>query len=599
MKRLTIYFSSCILSVNMLFAQQGVTQCGVPTGQPKFPLSAYQELPDPATVPEEEWQAVATAHAAWGTTDVRYEKHRVPVLKNQRRLSLKGWRGERVNAQAVVWTGVELADLKVEFSEFKDKKGNVLAGDAFTVGFVRYVMTDELNKDGRGGCGYRKATDFDSLLVADAIDTGLKSVKLPVRTVQPVWVQCRIPQSAVPGNYRGELLVRNGSQLLQRLTLEVSVASRRLPQPSEWAYHLDLWQNPYAVARYYQVPLWSREHLDAMRPLMRMLADAGQKVITATLTHKAWDGQTEDYFDTMVTWMKRADGTWAFDYTVFDRWVEFMMSVGIDKQINCYSMVPWKLSFQYYDQATNSLKFEQTAPGDRAYEEMWVAMLTSFSRHLKEKGWFDICAIAMDERPMEVMQKTLKVIRKADPDFKVSLAGNYHAEIEPDLYDYCIVIGQNFPDDVRMRRRAENKRTTYYTCCTEAHPNTFTFSDPAEAAWVSYYSAKKHLDGYLRWAYNSWPLEPLLDSRFRAWAAGDTYLVYPGARSSIRFERLVEGIQAHEKITVLRREFEREGNRAGLKKLEKMLEPFSLSSLPETPAAETVRRANDELNSWK
>lgn len=98
---------------------------------------------------------------------------------------------------------------------------------------------------------------------------------------------------------------------------------------------------PYAVARYYQVPLWSQEHLDAMRPLMKMLANAGQKIITATLTHKPWNGQTEDYFDTMVTWIKRADGTWTFDYTIFDRWVEFMMSVGIDKQINCYSMVPW------------------------------------------------------------------------------------------------------------------------------------------------------------------------------------------------------------------------------------------------------------------
>ena len=123
-----------------------------------------------------------------------------------------------------------------------------------------------------------------------------------------------------------------------------------------------------------------------MRPLMKMLADAGQKIITATLMHKPWNGQTEDYFDTMVTWMKRADGTWSFDYTIFDRWVEFMMSVGIDKQINCYSMVPWELSFQYYDQATNSLKFVKTAPGEEAYEEMWVAMLSSFSKHLKEKG---------------------------------------------------------------------------------------------------------------------------------------------------------------------------------------------------------------------
>lgn len=598
MKRLTIISLASLFGMSALFAQQGVTQCGTPTGQPKFPLGTYLELPDLATPSEKEWAAVTAAQVSWGTTDTRYAKHQLPSLKNQKNISLKGWRGERVNAQAVVWTGTELQDLNFSFSDFKDKKGNMLPKEALTAGFVRYVMTDELNKDGRGACGYRKSVDFDSLLVADPIDSNLKSMTLPARTVQPIWVQCWIPQSAASGIYKGELLVNDGSHLLQRLNLEINVSSRELPQPSEWAFHLDLWQNPYAVARYYQVPLWSQEHLDAMRPLMKMLANAGQKVITATLMHKPWNGQTEDYFDTMVTWMKRADGTWAFDYTIFDRWVEFMMSVGIDKQINCYSMVPWELSFQYYDQTTNSLKSVKTAPGEQAYEEMWVAMLASFSKHLKEKGWFDICTIAMDERPMDVMQKTLKVIRKADPGFKVSLAGNYHAEIEPDLYDYCIVIGQNYPEDVRIRRKAENKRTTYYTCCTEAHPNTFTFSDPAEAAWMSFYSSKKHLDGYLRWAYNSWPLEPLLDSRFRTWAAGDTYLVYPGARSCIRFERLIEGVQAHEKINILRREFEKKGDKAGLKKIEKMLAPFNLGDMPEIPAAVTVNRANRILNSF-
>ena len=581
-----------------LFAQQGVTQCGTPTGQPKFPIETYQELPDPSSPSDKDWAAVTNPQISWGTIDTRYAKHRLPQLKKQQLTVLKGWRGERVNAQAVVWTGTEVKDLNFSFTDFKDKKGNSLSDEAFKAGFIRYVMTDELNKDGRGACGHRQAVDYDSLLVADPIDTNLKSMSVPARTVQPIWVQCWIPQSATPGTYKGALLVKDGSRLLQQLNLEILVSSRELPAPSEWAYHLDLWQSPFAVARYYQVPLWSQEHLDVMRPLMKMLADAGQKIITATLTHKPWNGQTEDYFETMVTWMKRADGTWAFDYTVFDRWVEFMMSVGIDQQINCYSMVPWELSFQYFDQATNSLKFVKTAPGEPAYEEMWVAMLTSFSRHLREKGWFDICAIAMDERPMDVMQKTLKVIRKADPEFKVSLAGNYHAEIEPDLYDYCITIGQNFPEEVRLRRAAENKRTTYYTCCTEAHPNTFTFSDPAEAAWMSFYSSKKHLDGYLRWAYNSWPLEPLLDSRFRTWAAGDTYLVYPGARSCIRFERLIEGIQAHEKITILRQEFEKKGNKAGLKKIEKMLAPFKLGDMPEIPAAVTVNRANQILNSF-
>ena len=71
-----------------------------------------------------------------------------------------------------------------------------------------------------------------------------------------------------------------------------------------------------------------------------------------------------------------------------------------------------------------------------------------------------------------------------------------------------------------------------------------------------------------------------------------------GARSCIRFERLIEGIQAHEKINILRQEFEKKGNKAGLKKIEKMLAPFNLGSMPEIPAAVTVNRANQILNSF-
>lgn len=599
MKQKNLLLFACLLSSGAIFAQQGVTQCGVPTGQPPFPVASYTELADPAQPVVKEWAAIQTPRVSWGSTDVRYGKHEVPGLKQQNTLRLRAWRGEKVNAQAVVWTGSELSDLNCTLSDFKNNKGEFIPADACEVGFVRYVMTDELNKDGKGACGHREDhTLYDSLLVADPIDPTVKSMLLPSMTTQPVWVNCRIPQSAAPGTYKGDLLVKDGDRLLGKLKMEIRVSDRVLPAPSEWAYHLDLWQNPFAVARYYQVPLWSQAHLDAMRPLMKMLADAGQKIITASIMHKPWNGQTEDYFETMVTWMKKADGTWGFDYTVFDRWVEFMMSTGIDRQINCYSMVPWELSFQYFDQATNSLQSVKTAPGEKEYEEMWVAMLSSFSKHLREKGWFDICTIAMDERPMEVMQKTLAVIRKADPEFKVSLAGNYHAQIESSLYDYCISIEQEFPEDVRMRRASEKKPTTYYTSCAESYPNTFTFSDPAEAAWMSFYSARKHLNGYLRWAYNSWPVEPLLDSRFRTWAGGDTYLIYPGARSSIRFEKLIEGIQAHEKITLLREEFLSKGNKTGWKKIEKMLSAFRLEDFPDVPAAVTVNRANDILNSF-
>ena len=62
---------------------------------------------------------------------------------------------------------------------------------------------------------------------------------------------------------------------------------------------------------------------------------AGGKAITVPMMHRPWNGQTYDAFPSMITWMKKADGTWAFDYTAFDKWVEFMMSLGVKKQISC------------------------------------------------------------------------------------------------------------------------------------------------------------------------------------------------------------------------------------------------------------------------
>ena len=74
---------------------------------------------------------------------------------------------------------------------------------------------------------------------------------------------------------------------------------------------------------------------------------------------------------------------------------------------------------------------------------------------MKAKGWFDITHIAMDERPMKDMQETLKVIRKADKDFKVSLAGTYHKELLDELNDYCITIAEKFtPEEIEARRKA-------------------------------------------------------------------------------------------------------------------------------------------------
>ena len=205
----------------------------------------------------------------------------------------------------------------------------------------------------------------------------------------------------------------------------------------------------------------------------------------------------------------------------------------------------------------------------------------------------------MDERPMEAMREAIKVIKQADPEFKITLAGNYHPEIQSDLYYLSIPYGHKFPENVKAERERKGQISTVYTCCSEAFPNTFTFSDPAEATWTALHAIAGGYDGYLRWAVNSWTADPLRDSRFRTWAAGDTYSIYPGPRSSIRFERLVEGIQDCEKIRILREELAAKGAKGKLNKLNKAVAKFTPEGLSETQqsAAEMVNELNKLLNS--
>lgn len=550
-----------------------------------FPLGHYEELTD--TKPHDSdaaWAKLAQpTQLSWASIDTRYRRLDIPQVKTQNAVSLKAWRGERVNAQALLWTNVDLDDVQITVGDLRSANA-VIPSSALRTSFVRYVMTDELNKDG-SGCGHRNPADWDSSVVADVLDI---NKTLPVRrnTTQPIWANVWVPQDAKPGNYTAQITVSGKNMKPMSLQLKLQVINRTLPSPQQWTTNLDLWQNPYAVARYYKVPLWSKAHFDAMRPIMKMLADAGQYSITTSIMHKPWNGQTEDHYDSMVTRIKHIDGTWTFDYAVFDRYVDFMMNdVGINRLIACYTMIPWDLRFDYYDEATNRMKFVKAKPGDKAYTKYWGTFLRDFARHLRQKGWFDKTCIAMDERPMKDMQAAIKVIKDADKDYKISLAGIYHDEIERDLYYYCIAYGNDFPPEVLARRRAEGKISTYYTCCTEGFPNTFTFSPPAEAAWMAVHALGGDYDGYLRWSYNSWTRDPLRDSRFRTWAAGDTYCVYPGPRSSIRFERLIEGLQICEKIVQMRKEYTRTGQKAKLQKLNKMVKKFTPQVVPASKRA--------------
>lgn len=507
------------------------------------------------------------------------------------------WRGEKVFAQAVVSSEEELKDVRLSVSDLRNGK-SLIGAENIRLQFVSYVVSDLLDTTKYGQCGSREdKSKWGEVLVADVLDIN-DSMTVPAGRKQPVWMTVSVPSDARPGKYSGKLTVTSSNAKARSLNVELAVADHVLPPARDWAFHLDLWQNPYSVARYENVPLWSEAHFEAMRPVMRMLAEAGQKSVTATIMSRPWNGQTEDAFGSMVTKIRRIDGTWLYDYTIFDRWVEFMFSLGIDRQINCYSMIPWALQFDYIDQATSSPATFQAAPGSEEYNEYWGAFIADFARHLKAKGWFEKTMIAMDERPLESMQAVLGLIRKVEPAFKISLAGNYHEPVIYDIVDFSETFSgkQEFPESAKAKRKELGLTTTFYTCCAEAHPNMFVISNPDEAAWLGWFAQAEGYDGYLRWAYNSWTLDPLTDTRFRTWPAGDCFVVYPGGRGSVRFSKLTEGIQDFEKVRILRAQWQKEGNEAKLAQLTEVLKPFTSDNILEEGPTKALAAAKSFLD---
>ena len=519
-------------------------------------VDTFCEAKDPVALSEEAqlaWKNMESkVCVAWGSPDYAYSRSEVPQITTDR-CRVVGWQGEKLSAQLLLWTTKPLKGVSCKISNFKSKDG-VLSSSIAQARFVRYTLADKVDM----ACRCDRPNGHPAILQADMLDN-IESLDIEGENLRPIWITVAIPHDAKPGLYDAVVKLSYGVFGSKTLPLELEVVGQELARPSEWNYHLDLWQHPSAVARVERVEVWSDRHFEAMRPIMQMLADAGQKVITATLNRDPWRYQCFDDYEPMITWRRYDNDVWRYDYTIFDKWVEYAMSFGIDKQINCYSMLPWGDCLLDYQDMRSTAKSNRNVkvkaiPGTPEFEAMWGPFLKDFAQHLREKGWLHITNMAIDERAPKDIDEAARVLNKYAPELGFAMADNHDSyKRYANMRDVCV--GQKHslmaPEEI-ANRRANGYVSTYYMCCSTLFPNVFTNSQPYEAEMLGLYTIAHDYDGMLRWAYNSWPANPEYDSRFRYWASGDTYLVYPGARSSVRFERLIDGIELYEKIRTLR-----------------------------------------------
>lgn len=457
------------------------------------------------------------------------------------------WRNDRVHKQILLWTtSEEMTDLSYEVSDLK-YGSNVITASNIQIRFPSYILGDIKSLK----CG--EQTSRSQTYIADALSENIVNRVLSTEPTK-IWLTVDIPSTTAPGLYMGSFSVmKNGTTLLS-LEIKLLVVNHTLPNVKDWTYNLDIWQFPFQLANMCTkngsaVVPFSSNYYNMMTPFYKKLFDSGQKSITTYIKSGAFNKG-----ESMVKWILNSDNTWSFDYSDFDTYIDFMFSLGIDKQINCFSLAGWNKSIGYYDQATNTLKVKDLVAGTVDYNTIWSIFLQSFKSHLKSKGWFDKAVLYLDETRNDEAKLIISLIRTNGIDWKIGIAGSELDEsVEKELYDYSTIIGYN-------RHSSNNIINSFYTSCSQTHPNNYVSQDesPAEMVWMAWYAANKGYNGYTRWAYDYWQSSDIDNIQDATNTAGDFSFIYRTTNtiqskpvSSIRLELLREGVQDYEKIKIL------------------------------------------------
>jgi len=468
---------------------------------------------------------------------------------------LGAWRGERVHAQAVVWSDADEGSLEFVAGDLMAQDGSKISADRIGGRFVRTAHAK------------LHLTDKGRLLIGDCLDPAAKD--WPEERFRAVWWTCDVPVDAKPGVYSGDFVVRGGSGAVT-FRVSLTVVENALPMAKDRKFFLNLWQHPWSVAYYYGIKPFSDEHYRRLEPVYRELAAAGQRSIDTSITDLPW-GEGYAYergeIRTMVQSYRRKDGSWRYDYADFDNYVAFAKACGLGPQIHLYTIVKFnkKHSFYYIDERTGERFSEELYEGTPAYEKFLTPLLKSLVMHLREKGWLQDAYIGIDEVEPERLVVARKFLKAVAPELKFALASNVDPQRYEDLTDDTDVFSQilwaggdiatlfakNFTK-LQERRRERGQITTFYVCTEPKKPNTWFKSPLVETEWIGLYAAAKQFDGFLRWATFFWGKDPFNTPEGKGYPTGEDFLLYPGGLASIRWEILRDSIEDWEKIRTLR-----------------------------------------------
>ncbi|MFH1023288.1 MAG: glycoside hydrolase domain-containing protein [Planctomycetota bacterium] len=211
--------------------------------------------------------------------------------------------------------------------------------------------------------------------------------------VQPVWVTVQVPKGAAAGKYQGTLELSAAGVAAVKVPVEIDVVGWTLPDPTAFRSFMSIYESPDSVALQYDVPVWSEEHWKRLEKSAELLGHLGNNFACVPLVCRTEFGNDES----MVTWIRKADGSYDYDFSAFDRYLDLLMKYCTIKIVACqvYFGGGWgvadptkrAVSVTVVDPAAKKREMvEMPLYGTEESRKQWKPLVDQLQERLKKKG---------------------------------------------------------------------------------------------------------------------------------------------------------------------------------------------------------------------
>ncbi len=359
--------------------------------------------------------------------------------------------------------------------------------------------------------------------------------------LKSLWIEIDLPKDICAGKKEFCITVEDETKtFIETLTFTLNVIDAVLPE-NELYY--TQWFYCDCLAQYYNVPMWSERHWEIVENFARCAVKCGINMLLTPVFTPALDTAIgRERLTTQLVGVTKSGDTYAFDFSLLERWIEMCDRVGIKYFEIAHFFTQWGAHYAPKVMATVDGEYKRIFGWDtdghgEEYRVFLRAFIKSFLIFMKARGDDGRCFFHISDEPygehLESYELSHGMVADLLKGYPIMDALSSYEFYERGYVTAAIPASNHI--EPFLEHNVPNLWTYY--CCSQGKgvSNRFVSMPSWRTRFIGMQMYKYNIAGFLHWGFNYYnnrysydAINPLADPSGDDFApAGDLFSVYP------------------------------------------------------------------------